>query len=56
MGIMTRPAVNRQGFLWSTCVEDKNAFGWLPTLAFDVKSPGHMLFTLCVQDLQNYDI
>ena len=35
---MTRPAVNRQGILWSNYVQDKTTFGWLPALVFDVKS------------------
>ena len=55
MGIMTHPAVNRQGFLWYTCVQDKNAFGWYPPWLSILSRQG-ICYLHFVQDLQNYDI
>ena len=53
--IMTRPAVNRQGILWSTCVQDKTTFGWLPPWLLTLSRQGICCLN-SVQDLQNYDL
>ena len=36
-------------------MQGKTTFGWLPALALDVRSPGHMLLN-SMQDLQNYGL
>ena len=53
--IMTRPAVNRQGILWSTCVQDKTTFGWLPPWLLTLSRQGICCLNF-MQDLQGYNL